>query len=95
VQSTESPFSIGAHSSEREAEQSELRVAPRDVFDAALLNNGGSGGSRSFARLNFSSFSGGTAALNTERLEACAASNSAAGENRLHHEKMLSHFPSL
>ena len=47
---------------------------------------GGSGGSRSFASQNFSSLSGGTAAANAkgEEHEACAASNSAAGESRLH-----------
>jgi len=38
---------------------------------------------------------GGTAAANAkgEEHEACAASNTAAGENRLHREKMRSHFP--
>jgi len=57
----------------------------------------GSGGSRSSASQNFSSLGGGTAAANAkyEEHEACAASNSAVGENRLHREKMRSHFPSL
>jgi len=76
---------------------SELRVATRNVFDAALQSEVDSGGSRSSALLNFSSLGGGTAAANTESKEheACAASNTAAGEIRLHHEKMHSHFPSL
>jgi len=76
---------------------SELRVAPRQNFLCRVAKEWESGGYRSSAVRNFSSVSGGTAAAKAkyEGHEACAASNSAAGEIRLHHEKMLTHFPSL